>query len=319
MCTRKKNKTTEKRHRFFYSLIPNECRNSTELSSALFCGYLPLYFFVAKNKEKRTEKNKKKSTRKNFTFGVKTVTKTVCTDESYRIASLVRHLTVSKCFCETEQSTSAQFFFPLSFARSLLIRLVRVCFSCYVLSMYGMPLCPCLTFSWEFEWQANVFLYRLVAQLLVSKRVELNKIVRQANEQNAAVTETKATNVEWQIFRWHFKSKKSPLCAKDRLRFNVQNQQNFLFSPHAVHNLLWFSHKNRHIYIRSHIALHNIKHLRVFVFSFGKKKGVAQIKRRNGIRMMKLDSWCVWIEKAAEAIIMIILTTCNRIPISSEH
>lgn len=82
-------------------------------------------WFFSSLRTKRTEpKIKKKTTRKNFTFGVKTVTETVCTDESYRIASLVRHLTVSKCFCEklSSQLVLNFFFFALSFARSLLIR-----------------------------------------------------------------------------------------------------------------------------------------------------------------------------------------------------
>lgn len=79
------------------------------------------HFAFSSLRTKRTEpRTKKKSTRKNFTFGVKTVTETVCTDESYRIASLVRHLTVSKCFCETEQSTSAQIFFFCSLVCSLI-------------------------------------------------------------------------------------------------------------------------------------------------------------------------------------------------------
>lgn len=92
------NKTTEKRHRFFYSTIPNECRNSTELSSALFCGYLTCDSSSLRSlRTKRCErartlketktKRKGKNKPKNFTFGVKTVTETVCTDESYRIAS----------------------------------------------------------------------------------------------------------------------------------------------------------------------------------------------------------------------------------------
>lgn len=99
--------------------------------------------------------------------------------ESLRSLDISQSVSV---FVKLSSQLVLNFFFALSFARSLLIRLVRVCFSCYVLSMYGMPLCPCLTFSWEFEWQANVFLYRSVAQLLVSKRVEMNKIARQANE-----------------------------------------------------------------------------------------------------------------------------------------